>query len=184
MSNKQNDNQIDENNELPQQEDSAAAQIQKEYESMKSELETVKDKYLRVLAELDNMRKQQERRISDRVKYEKKIILMRMIEILDDLDRALKYESVSDKETLAQSLKHMHSQMLDVLQRSGVTSFSSHGQAFDPKLHEAIEMIEDSNEPEGQIVQETQKGYVMGDELLRPARVHVSSGKTSADETE
>ncbi len=184
MNNKHNDHQTDDNNELQQIEDTAAAQIQKENESLKTELDAVKDKYLRVLAELDNMRKQQERRISDRVKYEKKIILMRIIEVLDDLDRAIKYEDVSDKDTLAQSLKHMHSQMLDLLQRSGVNSFTSHGQSFDPKLHEAIEMVEDSTEPEGQIVQETQKGYVMGDELLRPARVHVSSGKTSATETE
>ena len=105
-----------------------------------------------------------------------------MIEIVDDLERALTYQDVADRDTLLNSLRLMHNQINTLLQREGVTSFASQGEAFDPHLHDAVESVDNSGKPEGHIVQEMQKGYRFGDDLLRPARVHVSSGQEAEQE--
>jgi molecular chaperone GrpE len=151
--------------------------MNKELEAARAEAADLKDKYLRLRAEMDNFRKLQERRALDRIKQEKKNLLLHIIEVIDDLERALAHQDVLDRDTLLSSLKHLHSQLSAMLQREGVVSLPSQGEAFDPRLHEAIERVDASGKPEGEIVQETQKGYLYGDELLRPARVHVSSGE-------
>ena len=146
-------------------------------EALQAELAETKDKYLRALADLDNFRKQTERRTVDRVRHEKKTLLMRVIEVVDDLERALGFQDVADRDSLLGSLKLTYNQLTSLLQREGVTSFTSQGESFNPHVHEAVESVDNSGRPEGQVVQEMQKGYRYGDELLRPARVHVSSGQ-------
>ena len=157
-----------------------ASELQKQLEATQAELAEANDKYLRLRAEMENFRKLQERRAQDRVKQEKKAVLLRVIEAIDDLDRALIYQEVADRDSLLGALKHLHGQLSVLLQREGVVSFSTPGEAFDPHMHEAIERVDDSGKPEGEIVQEMQRGYLYGDELLRPAKVHVSSGEDAA----
>lgn len=151
-----------------------------EVQQLKDELAALKDKYLRSVADMENMRRQNERRLNDRVKQEKKLLLLKVIDIVDDLDRALIYQDVADRDTLLASLRFMHQQINQLLQREGVSSISATGEMFDPRKHDAVEQVHDIDAPEGQIVQEMQKGYLFGEDLLRPSRVHVSSG--SADQ--
>ncbi len=151
--------------------------LQAELEATRAQLEEMKDKYLRALAEMDNVRKQQERRSADRIKQEKKTLFLRLVEVVDDLERALSYQDVADRETLLNSLRLTYNQITTLLQREGVVSFVSQGDTFNPHMHDAVESVDNSGKPEGHIVQEMQKGYRYGDELLRPARVHVSSGQ-------
>ncbi len=151
---------------------SVAAQL----EAARSELAEMTDKYKRSVADMDNFRKLQERRSLDRTRQEKKSLLLRIIEVVDDLDRALSFQEVADRETLLQSLKHTYAQLGAMLQREGVTTFTTEGESFDPRLHEAVESVDNSGLPEGHVAQEVQRGYRFGDDLLRPARVHVSSG--------
>jgi molecular chaperone GrpE len=153
--------------------------MNKELEAARAEVADLKDKYLRLRAEMDNFRKMQEKRAQDRIKQEKKNMLMRVIESIDDVERALAYQEVADRDALLGALKHVHGQLSAMLQREGVVSFTTQGEAFDPHVHEAVERVDDSGKPEGEIVQEMQKGYLYGDELLRPARVHVSSGESA-----
>jgi molecular chaperone GrpE len=142
----------------------------------------MKDKYLRSVADMDNFRKLQEKRSQDRVKQEKKNLLLRVIETIDDLERALAYQETADRATLLGSLKHLHGQLNAMLQREGVVGMETQGETFDPHVHEAIERVDDSGKPEGAIVSQTQKGYLYGDELLRPARVNVSSGEDASQQ--
>jgi molecular chaperone GrpE len=151
--------------------------MNKDLEAARAEVADLKDKYLRLRADMDNFRKLQEKRAQDRIKQEKKNMLLRVIETIDDLERALAYQEVADRDALLGALKHVHGQLMAMLQREGVISFTTQGEAFDPHVHEAVERVDDSGKPEGEIVQEMQKGYLYGDELLRPARVHVSSGE-------
>lgn len=151
--------------------------MNKELEAARAEVADLKDKYLRLRSEMDNFRKMQEKRAQDRIKQEKKNLLLRVIESIDDLERALSYQDVADRDAMLGALKHLHGQLTGMLQREGVVSFTTQGEAFDPHVHEAVERVDDSGKPEGEIVQEMQKGYLYGDELLRPARVHVSSGE-------
>ena len=145
--------------------------------ALRAENAEMKDKYLRAIAEMDNIRKQAERRSLDRTRQEKKALLLRVIEVVDDLGRALSYQDVSDRDSLLNALRLTYNQLGAVLQREGVTTFVAEGEAFDPHVHEAIEAIESHEVPEGHVAQEVQRGYRYGDELLRPARVHVSAGR-------
>ena len=152
----------------------------KDLEAARVEVADWKDKYLRLRAEMDNFRKMQEKRAQDRVKQEKKNLLLRVLEAIDDIERALAYQDVADRDALLGSLKHLHSQLNTMVQREGVVSMSTEGESFNPHLHEAVERVDSSGQPEGAIVQEMQKGYLYGDELLRAAKVHVSSGEDAA----
>ncbi len=160
-----------------QQQPAGNNDLQQQLEAAQAEAAAMKDKYLRAIADMDNFRKMQEKRAQDRVKQEKKNLLLRVIEVIDDLERALAYQETADRDTLLSALKHLHGQLNSMLQREGVVSLSTQGETFDPRVHEAIERVDASGQPEGAIVSETQKGYLYGDELLRPARVNVSSGE-------
>jgi molecular chaperone GrpE len=156
---------------------SDAAALQQQLDATRAELAEVKDKYLRLAADNDNFRKMQGRRAEERVKQEKKNLLVRVIEVIDDLERAMIYQETATRETLLTALKHTYTQLNAVLAREGVVSLQVTGEAFDPHVHEAVDHVSDSGKPEGEVVLEVQKGYLYGDELLRPARVNVSAGE-------
>ncbi len=152
----------------------------KDLDTARAEAADWKDKFVRLRADMDNFRKMQEKRAQDRVKQEKKNLLLRVLEAIDDIERALVYQDVADRDTLLGSLKHLHGQLNAMLQREGVVGMSTEGESFNPHLHEAVERVDSSGQPEGAIVQEMQRGYLYGDELLRAAKVHVSSGEDAA----
>jgi molecular chaperone GrpE len=134
------------------------------------------NKYLRERAEMDNFRKRQERLTFDRIAREKKTFIRKVLEVMDNVDRALVYQDTMDKQALQQTLRMLLWQLNEVLRGEGLVPVAAVGEAFDPYIHEAIEAVEDSDQPEGTVVEEVLKGYKMGDETLRPARVKVSAG--------
>jgi molecular chaperone GrpE len=136
------------------------------------------NKYLRERAEMDNFRKRQERLSADRVAYEKKSLLHKVLEVMDNVERGLVYQETMDKQALQHTLRMLLWQLNEVLRGEGLSPVPSLGEAFNPRFHDAIEAVE-SEQPEGTVVEEVLKGYKMGDETLRPARVKVSSGNKS-----
>jgi molecular chaperone GrpE len=135
------------------------------------------NKYLRERAEMDNFRKRQERLSADRVAREKKALILKVLDVMDNVDRALVYQETMDKQALQHTLRMLLWQLNEVMRVEGLTPVPAVGEAFDPYVHEAVEAVENSGQPEGTVVEEVLKGYKMGDETLRPARVKVSSGK-------
>ena len=135
------------------------------------------NKYLRERAEMDNFRKRQERIAADRIAREKKTLIHKVLEVMDNVERALVYQESMDKQGLQHTLRMLLWQLNEVLRGEGLTPVPSLGTIFDPYVHEAIEAIESSDQPEGMIVEEVLKGYKMGEETLRPARVKVSKGQ-------
>ncbi len=133
---------------------------------------------------MDNFRKRQERLLADRVLQQKKALLHKLLGVLDNVERALVYQDTLDKQGLQQALRMMQWQLSEVLRGEGLTPVPTVGQPFNPYLHEAIEAVENSDQPEGTIVEEVQKGYLMGDDTLRPARVKVSSGNNNSVESQ
>jgi molecular chaperone GrpE len=133
-------------------------------------------KYLRERADLDNYRKRQERVLADRVQHQKKALLQKFLGVMDNVERALVYQDKLDRQDLQQTLRMVQWQMNEVMRGEGLTPVPTVGEPFNPYLHEAIEAVEDSDKPEGTIVEEVLKGYTLGDETLRPARVKVSMG--------
>lgn len=134
------------------------------------------NKYLRERADIDNIRKRQERVIADRVQNQKKAIFNKLLDVIDNVERALLYQETMDKQQLQQTLRMFHWQMNEVMRSEGINAVPTVGETFNPYLHEAIEAVENSDQPEGTIVEEARKGYTLGDETLRPARVKVSMG--------
>lgn len=135
------------------------------------------NKYLRERAEMDNFRKRQERLSADRVAREKKALILKVLDVMDNVDRALVYQETMDKQALQHTLRMLLWQLNEVMRVEGLIPVPAVGEAFDPYVHEAVEAVENSGQPEGTVVEEVLKGYKMGDETLRPARVKVSSGK-------
>jgi molecular chaperone GrpE len=135
------------------------------------------NKYLRERAEMENFRKRQERLAADRIAREKKALLLDILAAMDNVDRALVYQETMDKQALQHTLRMLHWQLNEVMRNQGLTPVASLGETFDPYIHEAVEAVENSDKPEGTIVEEVLKGYKIGDETLRPARVKVSSNK-------
>ena len=134
------------------------------------------NKYLRERAEMENFRKRQERIAADRLQREKKALFSKILGVMDNVERALTYQDTLDRQGLQQALRMLLWQMNEVLRGEGLTPVPAVGEVFDPYVHEAIEAVEDSDAPEGTIVEEVLKGYKLGDETLRPARVKVSAG--------
>lgn len=133
------------------------------------------DKYIRQVAEMDNFRKRQERMREDRIKRYKKELLEKVVAVMDNLERALNYQDSMNREGLQQGLRMVQWQLSEILRTEGLTPVPTVGQRFDPHIHEAVETVEDSDQPEGMVVEEIQKGYMMGEDMLRPARVKVSA---------
>jgi len=134
------------------------------------------DRFLRERAEMDNFRKRQERIYADRVQREKRELLGKVLEVVDNLDRALRYQDTMDRDGLQQGLRMLQWQLNELLKGEGLTPVPTVGENFDPYVHDAIESVASADYPEGVIVEEVRRGYKMGDETLRPARVKVSNG--------
>lgn len=134
------------------------------------------NKYLRERADWENFRKRQEKVVADRVLYQKKALFNKLLEVLDNVERALVYEDTMDKEQLQHTLRMLQWQMSEVLRGEGLNTISTVGETFNPYKHEAIEAVEDSDKPDNTVLEEVRKGYMLGDETLRPARVKVSVG--------
>ena len=134
------------------------------------------NKFLRERADMDNFRKSQERRLADRVLNQKKAFIQKLLGVLDNVERALLYQDTLDRQGLQQALRMVQWQMNEVMRSEGINPVPTVGEPFNPYLHEAIEAVESSDKPEGTIVEEVLKGYTLGEETLRPARVKVSMG--------
>lgn len=139
-----------------------------------------KDKYLRERAEMENFRKRQERMAQDRVQREKKELILKVLGVMDNIERALLYQETMDRQALQQSLRMLMWQMNEVMRAEGLTPIATIGERLNPYEHEAIEVVENSDQPEDTIVEEVMKGYKLGNETLRAARVKVSAGNKAA----
>lgn len=150
------------------------------------ELTAVQDKYLRLAAEFDNYKKRSEREKQSSVKYATEGLLQELLPILDNLEQALQAaESGAGDEKSQQNMivgiKMVLKHFQDTLSRFGIQQFSAKGQSFDPLKHEAVSEQEDENTPGGQVLEEYQKGYMLHERLVRPARVVVSKEKNTKE---
>ena len=152
------------------------AELETQLAAAKAEAAQNWDKYLRERAEMENFRKRQERASSDRVRREKRELLGKVLDVVDNLDRALAFQETMDRESLQQGMRMLQWQLDELLKNEGLTIVPSVGEQFDPYIHEAIEAVASADKPEGTVIEEVRKGYRLGDETLRPARVKVSAG--------
>lgn len=141
------------------------------------EKEDYKDKYLRLLAESENMRKRMQKDKQEMTRFAIENVLADVITPMDNLENALAAaKNMSpDIKNWAFGFQMILGQFQEVLQQHGVASFKSEGEKFDPHKHEAVESEESTTVPAGTILQEYVKGYRCGDRIIRVARVKVSA---------
>jgi len=158
------------------------AELEAQLAQAKQEATENWNKYLRERADMQNFRKRQERLMGDRVQQQKKELFQKILAVMDNVERALAYQDTMDKQGLQQALRMLMWQLNEVLRGEGLTPVPTVGETFNPYVHEAIEAVEDSDKPEGTVVEEVLKGYKLGDETLRAARVKVSAGNKQTQE--
>jgi len=135
-----------------------------------------KDKYLRLLAEIDNTRKRMQKEKQEMIRFAVDSVLSDLLAPIDNLESALQFaEQMSPEvQNWAKGFQMILGQFKEVLSEQGVTPFASEGELFDPIRHYAIETEETNDVAEGTILQEFVKGYASKERVLRPARVKVA----------
>jgi molecular chaperone GrpE len=150
-----------------------------EIKTIRDELERERELRMRALADFDNYRKRVERDRGAAERSGKRDVILALLDVMDDLDRALEHVDQSP-DAVVEGLRAIHKRFADSLKAQGVTPIESVGQQFDPMLHEAVGAVEAGAskagivlEP-GAVLDEARRGYRWDGEVLRPARVHVA----------
>src|SRR5271167_971972 len=144
------------------------------------EIAELKDKYLRTLADSENARKRIRQQSEESVRIQREAILRDLLPIIDNLERALAASREgTDAKTIVDGVEMTVRALIDFLRAQGVTPVQSVGQAFDPNRHEAVDHVASEAHPPNTVVDEFHRGYLIGDRVLRPARVSVAKGGNS-----
>jgi molecular chaperone GrpE len=154
--------------------DSAAASgAVSEVDQLKAERDALLDRLARLQAEFDNARKRAVRDQQEFREFAAAEVIKGLLPALDSFERALK-GSAGDSSEFRNGIELIYRQFQDALQKAGVQPVVSVGQPFDPRVHEAIEMVDTADVPDHYVLDELQRGYKFKDRLLRPAMVRVA----------
>ncbi|HIS36502.1 TPA: nucleotide exchange factor GrpE [Candidatus Scatousia excrementigallinarum] len=147
-----------------------------ELEKLKEDYDKLNNQYLRLAADFDNFRKRQEQERENLLKFGLENAMKKMIEVLDNFDRGEKaLENVEDCQQVKDSFNLVHKQTLEALTKLGLEMIEAENQDFDPNYHEAVMRTPTEEHPENTVISVLQKGYKMGDKVLRPALVNVAA---------
>ncbi|MCL6705746.1 nucleotide exchange factor GrpE [Pseudomonas sp. R2.Fl] len=152
-------------------------------EVLKTENADLRDRYLRLAAEMDNLRRRTERDVKDAKTYAVTGFARDMLAVSDNLRRALDAIPAEAREAadaglaaLIEGVEMTERAMLSTLERHGVKKIEAEGQKFDPNFHQAMFEVPNPNVPNNTVVQVVQAGYAIGERVLRPAMVGVAKG--------
>ena len=149
-----------------------------ELQDLQQKYDTLNQQYLRLAADFDNYRKRQAQERENLLKFGTENALKKMIEVLDNFERGKKaLENVDDCAKVKESFDLVHKQVFDALSKLGLEVIETEGKEFDPNFHDAVMQTPTSEHPEHTIINELQKGYKMGDKVLRPALVNVATSE-------
>ncbi len=150
---------------------------------LEGEISNLKDKYLRAFAEAENVRRRADKEISDAKTYGVASFARDMLNVADDLARALaavddeaKAAAEGSLKSLLEGIELTERGFLNTLERHGIRKIEPRGEKFDPNLHQAIFEVPDPSVPTGTVVEVVQAGYKIGERMLRPAMVGVARG--------
>ncbi len=191
--------------ELPVQ-DTAEAQPEPEEEAIDfdaliaekdAQLASLKDKWLRAVADHENYKKRTRRELDDAVARKAQSLLTSFLPTVDNLERAMEIaapaaanasdDNAANVEQVLKGLKMVRDEFLSGLKRHEIVPVAAVGETFDPALHDALQQIDSPDHAPGVVIREFEKGYKLGERLLRPARVIVAgagSGGTSGGDAE
>jgi len=150
-----------------------AAAALSEVETLKGERDALLDRLARLQAEFDNARKRAAREQMEFREFAAADVIKSILPTLDSFERALK-ASAGEANDFRNGIELIYRQLQDALDKAGVRPIAAVGQPFDPRVHEAIEMVDTTEMPDHQVLEELQRGYKYKDRLLRPAMVRVA----------
>lgn len=191
--NEENKEQVDEEKSVEEQEEERTVEIsEKELNELKEalrakeqEVAEYKDRVLRLAAEMENLRKRLDKEKLEHVKFANENLIRQLLPVIDNLERTIEHAKQSENmEGLIEGVEMTLKGFLEVLEQFGCKIIEAEGETFDPMYHEAIQKQESEEVPENKVICQYQKGYMMNDRLLRPAKVIVSCGKAEKKEEE
>jgi len=154
--------------------------------NLEKKIEELNDKLLRSLAENQNLRKIHEKEREDIIKYSSSSFAREILNLADNLERAFglfkdnpKFKSDEFKDTML-GIELIEKELVNSFDKNGIKSFESVGKKFDPNFHQALNEVE-SEQEDGIVINEIQKGYMLNDRLLRPALVSISKKKAATN---
>jgi molecular chaperone GrpE len=156
-------------------------------EALAKEASELRDRWMRALAEMENLRRRTEREVADARSYGIAAFARDILAVADNMDRAMKAlddeiraQADSGVKALLDGVELTERELLTVLEKHGVKRLDPLGQKFDPNLHQAMYEVPDPSVTAGTVVQVVQDGYTIGDRVLRPALVGVAKGGPKA----
>jgi molecular chaperone GrpE len=152
----------------------AADQNAGEIAGLKRERDELHDRLLRKTAEFDNYRRRIERERREQSDIAVVDLLVQLLSVIDDFDRALTVDAGPEASAYRKGVELIHTKLNDVLRRYNVRPFEAIGADFDPNVHQAVVHEASPEHREGEVIAELQRGYMIGDRLLRPAMVKVA----------
>lgn len=163
--------------ETPVEDDSKVEETQsEENKKLQEAYDKLNQQYIRLAADFDNYRKRQEQERESLVKYGTENALKKMLEVLDNFERGQKaLEGVEDSEKIKECFQLVHKQVWETLSKLGLEEIKAVGEEFDPNFHEAVMQTPTTEHPEHTVINELQKGYKVGDKILRPTLVNVAT---------
>ena len=145
-------------------------------DKLQEEYDKLNQQYIRLAADFDNYRKRQEQERENLIRFGTETTLKGLLELLDNFERGQKaFEKVEDCEKVKESFNLVHKQVCETLGNLGLEEIKAIGEEFDPNFHEAVMQTPTNEHPENTIITELQKGYKLGDKVLRPALVNVAT---------
>ena len=156
-------------------EDKEIEELKKKLEEKEKEAKENYDRLLRTAADFENYKKRAAREKEDWTKFANEDLIKAILPFIDNLERAVNHaQKIVDTGVLVEGVQLTLQQLLQALNKFGLSSFESVGKPFDPAMHEAMLVVETDKHEPNQVVEEFQKGYLLNDRLLRPATVSVS----------
>jgi molecular chaperone GrpE len=147
------------------------------------EIAELKDKYLRALADIENVRKRMRQQSEDTVRLQRENLLRDLLPITDNLERAVEAaRGGGNGKPIVEGVEMVLRSLLDLLRTNGVIPRESVGLPFDPQFHEAVDHVESGEHPPNTVISEFHRGYQVGERVLRPARVTVAKAPSRDDD--
>jgi molecular chaperone GrpE len=169
MNGNMTDQSVNDQSSEPQEESAASVEL----DELRRDRDALQDRLLRLAAEFENYRKRVERDRRDVAELAAADAVQDLLPIVDNLERALHAEG-SDARSLRKGVELIHKQMLELLRKRNVTTIDALGADFDPNVHEAVAHEESEAHRDGEVMEELQRGYRLGERLLRAAMVKVA----------
>jgi len=158
------------------------ASVEDELTALRREVEELREKNLRLLAEAQNQQKRAQREKQEALRFAESDFARELLVILDDLERTQESaRTATDARAVADGVRIVHEHILKVFKARGIEPIEAVGRPFDPTYHEAMMQQPSAEHPAGTVLQEMARGYRMHERVLRPSRVIVSSGSTQGE---